>query len=186
MMKFRTLAACRILALAVAAAVPLAACTSTGGGQRSVIASTPPADPGLGSTNAPVGGGVDVQPGSEEDFMVNVGRRTFFAESSSKLDETAIETLDKQAAWMLQHPQWKVKIQGFADDPGNEKQNLALSSKRAEAVMNYLVSKGVPPDRLQAKGYGRDRERLVLNCTDISCKAQNRRVISNPQEDGQF
>ena len=93
---------------------------------------------------------------------------------------------DKQAAWMLQYPQWKVKIQGFADDPGSEKQNLALSSKRAEAVMNYLVSKGVPRDRLYAKGYGRDRERLVLNCTDISCKAQNRRVISNPQEDGAF
>jgi peptidoglycan-associated lipoprotein len=91
-------------------------------------------------------------------------------------------TLDKQAAWLQQYPSWKVKIQGFADDPGSADQNVKLSQQRAEAVRAYLVSKGVSPARLAAKGYGRDPERLVLNCADLSCKAQNRRVITNLQD----
>ena len=112
--------------------------------------------------------------------MVNVGRRTFFTENSASLDNTAKATLDKQAQWLSQFPQWKVKIQGFADDPGSEAQNVTISKNRAEAVKRYLVSRGIAPDRLYAKGYGRDR--LVQDCADISCKAQNRRVITNPQD----
>jgi len=56
----------------------------------------------------------------------------------------------------------------------------SLSQRRAEAVRNYLASHGIAPDRMLAKGYGRDR--LVADCADVSCKAQNRRVITNPQE----
>src|SRR5262244_2108514 len=59
-------------------------------------------------TNAPVSGGINVTPGSEEDFMVSVGRRTFFKQSSAELDDTARATLDKQAQWLGQYPQWKV------------------------------------------------------------------------------
>lgn len=135
-------------------------------------------------TNAPVQGGVNVQGGTEEDFIVNVGRRTFFEESSANLDDTARMTLDKQAQWLLQHPDWKVKLQGFADDPGTVAEQKALSQKRADAVRNYLASKGVGQERMKAKGYGRDR--LVGDCSDIECKAQNRRVITNPQEAPDF
>ena len=67
-----------------------------------------------------------------------------------------------------------------ADDPGTPAAQKSLSQRRAEAVRDYLASRGVAPDRMLAKGYGRDR--LVADCTDISCKAQNRRVITNPQE----
>jgi peptidoglycan-associated lipoprotein len=116
--------------------------------------------------------------------MVNVGRRTFFAEGSAVLDETAMVTLDQQATWLNQYPSWKVKLQGFADDPGNSAQNKALSQKRADAVRDYLSSKGITPDRMLSKGYGRDR--LVADCADISCKAQNRRVITNPQDAPEF
>ena len=135
-------------------------------------------------TNAPAYGGTQVAAGSEEDFMVNVGRRTFFAQGSAELDETAKVTLQKQAQWLQQYPQWKVKLQGFADDPGGAEQNTALSQKRADAVRTYLASLGVAPDRMLAKGYGRDR--LVQDCADISCKAQNRRVITNPQDEPEF
>ena len=135
-------------------------------------------------TNAPVQGGPTVRGGTEEDFIVNVGRRTFFEESSATLDDTALMTLDKQAEWLLQYPDWKVKLQGFADDPGTESEQKTLSQKRADAVRNYLASKGVPPERMKAKGYGRDR--LVGDCSDIECKAQNRRVITNPQEKPDF
>jgi peptidoglycan-associated lipoprotein len=130
-------------------------------------------------TNAPVGGGLNVSPGSEEDFQVNVGRRTFFKKNSSKLDSTANETLDKQAAWLAQYPQVQVKIQGFADDPGSESQNVSLSQKRADIVRNYLISRGVSASRVAAKGYGTQRK--VRDCSELACKSQNRRVVTNPQ-----
>ncbi len=163
-----------ICALGVAGLV--AACSSGGGNNTVQMEAAPPS---ADETNAPVAGGTQVVPGSEEDLMVNVGRRTFFKEGSSALDDTARATLDQQAEWLVRYPQWKIKLQGFADDPGSPDANRVLSQKRADAVRNYLVSKGVAPDRMWAKGYGRDR--LVQDCPDISCKAQNRRVITNPQ-----
>ncbi len=160
--------------IALALLVLVAACTSTG---NSSIAPTV-------GTNAPVGGGINVAPGSEEDFMVNVGRRTFFTQGSAALDDTARVTLDKQAQWLNQYPNWKVKLQGSADDPGSPQQQTTLSQKRADAVRNYLSSRGIAPERMLAKGYGRDK--IGDDCPEIECKAQNRRVITNLQENPEF
>jgi peptidoglycan-associated lipoprotein len=158
-----------VIGLAILGAL-LSACASTGGSRD--------------SRNAAVQGGINVQPGSEEDFQVNVGRRTFFTESSAALDDTARVTLDKQAQWLLQYPHWKVKLQGFADDPGSPAQQKSLSQKRADAVRDYLVAKGVGAERLEAKGYGYDR--LVADCAGIECKSQNRRVVTNPLQEPDF
>ncbi len=128
-------------------------------------------------TNAPAPGFENVKSGSEEDFMLNVGRRTYFKSGSAALDDTARVTLDKQAEWLKKHTSWKIKLQGFADDPGSSEANVTLSRRRAVAVMNYLRSKGVASERMWAKGYG--KARIVRDCEDISCKSQNRRVISN-------
>jgi peptidoglycan-associated lipoprotein len=135
-------------------------------------------------TNAPVAGGVNVTQGSEEDFMVSVGRRTFFKQASADLDDVARATLDKQAQWLNQHPQWKVKLQGSADDPGTVAQQIALSQKRADAVRDYLAAQGIARHRMLAKGYG--RERIGEDCPDIECKAQNRRVVTNLQDNPEF
>lgn len=162
---------------ALALLLLLAGCTSSGGGGESF---TSPAT----GTNAPVAGGLNVTPGSEEDFMVNVGRRTFFKQSSAALDDTARVTLDKQAEWLNQYPQWKVKLQGSADDPGPATSQQALSQKRADAVRDYLVTKGIARERLLAKGYG--REKIGEDCPEIECKSQNRRVVTNLQENPEF
>lgn len=129
------------------------------------------------ATNAPAPGFANMKTGSEEDFMLNVGRRTYFKGGSATLSSTAKVTLDKQADWLGRHTGWKIKIQGFADDPGSEAANRSLSAKRANAVMSYLASKSVARSRMWAKGYGRDR--IVRDCPELECKVQNRRVISN-------
>jgi peptidoglycan-associated lipoprotein len=158
------------LALCLIAPLLLAGCNTAGG-----IASTPDV------TNAPVPGFADASRGSEEDFILNVGRRSYFAAGSAELDETARLTLDKQAAWLVAHRDWYAKLQGFADDPGSAADNLALSTRRANAAMAYLVSKGVAPNRLWAKGYGTDRK--VRSCPEDECKVQNRRVVTNLREE---
>src|SRR6185437_14401474 len=99
----------------------------------------------------PVGAGINVPPGSNEDFIVNVGRRVYFADNSATLDETAQATLDKQAAWISQYARYKIKVEGFADEKGTPQYNMQLGQKRAEAVAAYLASKGVPTARMKAK-----------------------------------
>lgn len=158
----------------------LVGCTSSGG-STSGGGNLSSAD---NVTNAPVAGGINVTPGSEEDFMVSVGRRTFFKQSSAELDDVARTTLDKQAQWLNQYPQWKVKLQGSADDPGSPQAQTALSQKRADAVRNYLASMGIAPQRMLAKGYG--REKIGEDCPEIECKSQNRRVVTNLQENPEF
>lgn len=153
-----------------AAALALAGCSTT---------SLEPPVPDV--TNAPAAGFANMQPGSEEDFILNVGRRTYFAEGSATLDSVAKTTIDNQIAWLKKYPRWFVKLQGFADDPGGDAAMNELSRKRAEAVMNYMIAGGIDANRLWAKGYG--KERVVRDCTDTSCRVQNRRVISNLREE---
>ena len=163
-----------VAAIALGLAAILSGCSSNSGGGS-----------GAGPTQAslPDTGGIGAEPGTEQDFMLNVGRRTFFKQSSAALDDTARVTVEKQAQWLNKYPQWRVKLQGFADDPGSEAQQLKLSQQRADAVKQVLVAQGISPDRIQSKGYG--RERLVGDCADLECKAQNRRVITNPQDPNQ-
>lgn len=134
-------------------------------------------------TNAPVGAGINIPPGSNEDFIVNVGRRVYFNEGSADLSEASKDTLDKQAEWLVRYGRYRVKVQGFADDPGGKEANEALGMRRAKAVHDYLVAKGVPAGRMKMKTYGNIKERLVNNCPEIACKAQNRRVVTNLQND---
>lgn len=164
------------LAAALVAALAIGGCESGGVGTR--LGSTAPS-PDV--TNAPAPGFENVRAGSEEDFMLNVGRRTYFKRGSATLDDTARVTLDKQAAWLDKHADWKIKVQGFADDPGSDAANVALSRKRAEAVRDYLISRGVAGNRMWIKGYG--KKRIVRECSDIKCTSQNRRVITNLREE---
>lgn len=129
-----------------------------------------------GTDNAAVGF-AEVRDGTEEEFIMDAGRRIYFASGSASLDDVATETLDLQAAWLVKHRNWLVKLQGFSDDPGSTERNVELSRERADVVMAYLASKGVSPQRMWAKGYG--TERLVRSCPETACKVQNRRVVVN-------
>ncbi|HEX2556497.1 MAG TPA: OmpA family protein [Microvirga sp.] len=156
------------LAGALALVAALAACMGT------EVAEAPSA--AVEATGAPVGAGIAVPPGSYEDFIVNVGRRIYFAEGSAELDDVAKTTLRNQAEWLQRYADYHVKIQGFADDPGSAEQNRALGLRRAEAARTYLAAMGVPTSRMRTKTYGSAKERLTNDCDDRSCRAQNRRV----------
>ena len=115
-------------------------------------------------------------PGSQEDFTVNVGDRVFFETDSSVLTPTARQTLDRQAQWLLQYPNYPVTVEGHADERGTREYNLALGARRAAATRDYLVSRGVPATRLKTISFG--KERPVAVCNDISCWSQNRRAVT--------
>ena len=115
-------------------------------------------------------------PGSQQDFTVNVGDRIFFETDSSSLTQTARVTLDKQSQWLVRYTNYPITIEGHADERGTREYNIALGARRAAATRDYLVSKGVPRNRIQTISYG--KERPVAVCDDISCWSQNRRAVT--------
>ena len=128
---------------------------------------------GTGVGNLGPGGG---PPGSQQEFLVTVGDRVFFETDSSALTSTAQATLDKQAAWLNKYANYRILIEGHADERGTREYNIALGARRASVVVNYLVSRGVNAQRIQQKSFG--KERPVAICDDISCWSQNRRAVT--------
>jgi peptidoglycan-associated lipoprotein len=115
-------------------------------------------------------------PGSQQDFVVNVGDRVFFESDSSELTPQSIATLDKQAQWLRSYAQYSFVVEGHADERGTREYNIALGARRAQAVHDYLVSRGVQAHRMRTISYG--KERPVAVCDDISCWSQNRRSVT--------
>jgi peptidoglycan-associated lipoprotein len=115
-------------------------------------------------------------PGSQQDFVVNVGDRVFFESDSSELTPQSTGTLEKQAQWLRSYPQYAFLIEGHADERGTREYNIALGARRAQAVRDYLTSRGVQTQRMRTISYG--KERPVAVCNDISCWSQNRRAVT--------
>jgi len=127
----------------------------------------------LGAAGA--GGGAAV-PGSQQDFVVNVGDRVFFDSDSTELTMQSRATLDKQAQWLTTYNRYTFTIEGHADERGTREYNIALGARRAQAVRDYLASHGIEPSRMRTISYG--KERPVAVCDDISCWSQNRRAVT--------
>ena len=100
----------------------------------------------------------------------------FFDTDVTDLSAAAQATLDKQAAWLNQYNRYTFTIEGHADERGTREYNFALGSRRAEAVKDYLIAKGVAASRMKTISYG--KERPVAVCNDISCWSQNRRAVT--------
>jgi peptidoglycan-associated lipoprotein len=115
-------------------------------------------------------------PGSQQDFVVNVGDRVFFEVDSSELTMQARSTLDKQAQWLQNYGNYTFTIEGHADERGTREYNIALGARRAQSVRDYLASRGISPGRMRTVSYG--KERPVAICNDISCWSQNRRAVT--------
>jgi peptidoglycan-associated lipoprotein len=134
---------------------------------------TPNAGLNTGLGNQTPGAGT---PGSQQEFLVSVGDRVFFETDSSSLTPEAQATLQKQAQWLNQYSNYRIMIEGHADERGTREYNVALGARRAAVVVNYLVSLGVAAQRIQSQSFG--KERPVAICNDISCWSQNRRAVT--------
>lgn len=115
-------------------------------------------------------------PGSQQDFVVNVGDRVFFTVDSSDLTTEARGTLDRQATWLARYPRYSVTVEGHADERGTREYNIALGARRAAATRDYLMARGVASTRLKTISYG--KERPVAVCDAENCWNQNRRAVT--------
>ncbi len=80
----------------------------------------------------------------------------FYAVEQYRLEEKSIAELDKVYRFLLQHPSVRIEVGGHTDDSGPAAFNKELSQKRAQAVADYLIGRGIEASRIEAKGYGFD------------------------------
>lgn len=109
-------------------------------------------------------------------FNQTIGDRVLFAVDTSTITPEGRTILDGQAQWLLTNADYRAVIEGHADEQGTREYNLALGQRRANAVREYLVSRGVPVSRLQVTSFG--KERPIAVCSEESCYAQNRRAVT--------
>lgn len=120
-----------------------------------------------------------VVPGSQQDFVVNVGDRVFFGYDEYSLTPEAQHTLQLQAEWLKKWSNLRVQVSGHCDERGTREYNLALGDRRASAVKNYLVSLGVEDSRITTISYGKERPAVLGS--NPSAWAQNRRGVTEIQ-----
>jgi outer membrane protein OmpA-like peptidoglycan-associated protein len=99
---------------------------------------------------------------------------TLFATGKSELKSGATANLDRITAFMMEYPKRTAAIEGFTDSMGSDDMNQSLSQRRADAVKNYLVGKGVGSARLSSSGRGENAP--IADNDSAEGRQQNRRV----------
>ena len=118
-------------------------------------------------------------PGTQEHFATAVGApntTVYFDTDQFDIDAEDSAKLQTQARYFAQYSNVNFTIEGHADERGTREYNLALGERRANAAKNYLVSLGMPAERIRTVSYG--KERPVALGSDESSWAQNRRAAT--------
>ena len=157
----------------IAALTLVTACASSSG---------PDVDATAGAgTNAGAGPSGPV-PGTQGGLEASAGHQVFFAYDQYTLTPSAQATLAKQAAWLQEYPETRIKLDGNCDERGTREYNLALGARRAEAARSYLVSLGVDSNRITTVSYG--KERPGCTASNESCWAKNRNATTTIESVG--
>lgn len=153
-------------AIIIASGLALAACSSSD-----------PSQLGGGSGIGGVGAAGSVSdPTSVAHFQQAVGDRVLFVVDQSNISPEFINVLNGQATWLTSNTDFVAVIEGHADEQGTREYNLALGARRANAVREYLVSRGVAENRLKVVSYG--KERPIEICSNEACYMKNRRAVT--------
>lgn len=124
---------------------------------------------------APAGAGV----GTQQHFVDAVGQANtvvYFDTDRYNIDPEDSAKLQRQAQYFSQNPGVSFTIEGHADERGTREYNLALGERRANAAKNFLVSVGIPANRIRTVSYG--KERPVALGSNETAWAQNRRAAT--------
>ena len=113
-------------------------------------------------------------PANLSDLFAQNVTDAYFDLDKSDLSQEARTALTKDAEFLRSYAQVHVSIEGHCDERGSTEYNLGLGQRRAEAAKNYLVSLGIPADRMETTSWG--KERPFCSEHDESCWHQNRRA----------
>ena len=113
---------------------------------------------------------------SDAEKLAQVGNTVYFGFDSAELTGDAQATLDRQAAFLNVNPVLVVIVEGHADERGTREYNLALGDRRATAVRDYLLAKGLNSARIRTVSYG--KERPAVSGSNEESWEKNRRAAT--------
>jgi peptidoglycan-associated lipoprotein len=113
------------------------------------------------------------QPTIEELFTREV-QDAYFDYDSAEIRPDARNALSSTAQFLRSYPDINVVLEGHCDERGSTEYNLALGDRRAQAARQFLVSLGVPADRIQSVSYGKERPSCMEQ--NEGCWQKNRRA----------
>lgn len=116
---------------------------------------------------------------SAKDKLAQVGNTVFFDFDSAELSEVSKNTLDRQAAFLNVNPALIIIVEGHADERGTREYNLALGDRRAVAVRDYLLAKGLNAARIRTVSYGKERPAVVGSNEDAWAKNRRAATVLN-------
>ena len=151
-----------IAAMIVLAGASMVACVTKPKPAPVVQAPPPPPPPAPPPSEAPPpppppAAPTGPAPGSSQDFVINAGDLVYFDYDKFEVRDDAHSVLDTQAAWLRRYPAVHVRIEGNCDERGTREFNFALGSRRANAVRDYLVGKGLSTARIETISYGKEK-----------------------------
>jgi peptidoglycan-associated lipoprotein len=110
----------------------------------------------------------------EEKAAIEAGLHdVFFGYDQWTVSEAGMDALNRDAAYLKDHPGAILKIEGHCDERGTADYNMVLGDKRAKAARNYLIESGVSPKQVAIVSYGKERPFCFEH--DEDCYQQNRR-----------
>lgn len=109
-----------------------------------------------------------------EKVFTKIFNQVYFESSSAKLQSISSVELDALVTYLTNTKNATILIEGHTDNTGSVAQNNLLSLQRAESIMQYLVSKGIGGNRIQAKGLGSSMP--IADNTTVAGRAKNRRT----------
>jgi peptidoglycan-associated lipoprotein len=138
----------------------------------------PPVDGLLGSeAAAPEDVELTELPAAQADLVAKAGSDTvYFGTDEYSLDEASQATLAAQARWLFANPNVRASIEGHCDERGTREYNMALGERRANATREFLISQGLPTDRLLVTSWG--KERPIAVGSNEEAWSQNRRSVT--------
>ncbi|HXX13700.1 MAG TPA: peptidoglycan-associated lipoprotein Pal [Candidatus Eremiobacteraceae bacterium] len=110
---------------------------------------------------------------SLDELFLREIRDAYFDYDSAAIRPDARQSLQKDADFLKAYPSIRVTIEGHCDERGSTEYNLALGQRRANAVKEYLVSLGIPGDRLNTTSWGKEKPFCMES--NEACWQQNRR-----------
>ena len=111
---------------------------------------------------------------NRETKKIEISQKVFFATGKSKIRRRSFDLLNEVSEVLKSNRTMAVLVEGHTDSVGSSSSNLRLSQRRADAVRNYLIDRGIAPSRLTAIGFGEERP-IESNRTKAG-REVNRRV----------
>lgn len=96
-------------------------------------------------------------PGFARDFVIKAGDLVYFDFDRYEVRSEARSVLDLQASWLTRYPAVRVRIEGNTDERGTREYNFALGARRAGAVRDYLMERGVDGGRIDTVSWGKEK-----------------------------